>query len=204
MARMKEKADRLNPRYLAIKALERVIELAEPLGVPIPQFTAAAISLYLEGMSAKKVAIEMGIEECEAHELLRNGIYNLKEMQNALARAVKEDQQLREENAMLKDENTTLRKLINRDDLELIISQQRLKREMKGNKTLQKKLSMSIYELDLNNRMRNKLKAGDIYTLGDIVKYKRSFFENFPSFGVKALNDLDKVIEEAGLSYEKE
>ena len=75
---------------------------------------------------------------------------------------------------------------------------------MAEDKELLRRLSLSIYELGLSTRVCNCLRADGILTLGDIAKSKRSVFQSYRNFGAKCLAEIDKVLADAGLTYEYE
>jgi len=68
---------------------------------------------------------------------------------------------------------------------------------MKMRQVLQTKLT----EHDLSVRALNCLKAADVETLGDLVRYQRQELMKFRNFGKKSLSELDALLDRKGLSF---
>lgn len=58
-----------------------------------------------------------------------------------------------------------------------------------------------LEKLQLSNRLRNCLKAADLYTLGDVTNCSRRQLLKFRNFGIKARDELDNIMKEYGLTY---
>jgi DNA-directed RNA polymerase subunit alpha len=62
-------------------------------------------------------------------------------------------------------------------------------------------LKTKLVDLDLSVRALNCLKAADVETLGDLVSYAKSDLLKFRNFGKKSLTELERLIEEKGLTF---
>ena len=58
-----------------------------------------------------------------------------------------------------------------------------------------------LSDLDLSVRALNCLKAAEVDTLGQLVKYHRSDLLKFRNFGKKSLTELDELLEKNGLAF---
>jgi len=66
---------------------------------------------------------------------------------------------------------------------------------------IRKLLKMSVEELELSVRSSNCLRAADIQTIGDLVRRDEQEMLKFRNFGRKSLTELNKILEEKGLSF---
>lgn len=62
-------------------------------------------------------------------------------------------------------------------------------------------LNQRLQDMDLSVRALNCLKAAEVDTLGDLVKYHRSDLLKFRNFGKKSLTELDELLERNGLAF---
>ncbi len=62
-------------------------------------------------------------------------------------------------------------------------------------------LMQPVEELDLSVRANNCLKAANIKTIGDLVMRDHSAMLKFRNFGRKSLQELERVLEERGLTF---
>ncbi|MBP8959497.1 MAG: DNA-directed RNA polymerase subunit alpha [Bacteroidales bacterium] len=62
-------------------------------------------------------------------------------------------------------------------------------------------LKTKLIDLDLSVRALNCLKAAEVETLGDLVKYNRNDLLKFRNFGKKSLIELDELLESMGFSF---
>jgi DNA-directed RNA polymerase subunit alpha len=62
-------------------------------------------------------------------------------------------------------------------------------------------LKTKLVDLDLSVRALNCLKAAEVETLGDLVKYNRNDLLKFRNFGKKSLIELDELLESMDLSF---
>lgn len=62
-------------------------------------------------------------------------------------------------------------------------------------------LSTRLVDLDLSIRALNCLKAAEIETLGDLVKYEKNEFLKFRNFGKKSLRELEELLESKELHF---
>lgn len=204
---MEEQSKRKSVRSTTLEVLEQMIALAEPLSLEISGISVSALSLHMEGHNIKQVAEKLNISYSSANEIIWRGLYELKRVQEGFANFVDKNKRLKEENARITEENQFMRQAIGSKEADVIISTQRLIKEMTADnnpvdKELLKKLSTSVYQLGLSTRTTLALVAGSKYTLGDIVKCKRSEFLQYRNIGLKSMSEIDRVIEEAGLTYE--
>ena len=200
---MAEGRERMSPRASTLEVLERMLALADKMGLEITDIGVSAIALHMEGNSIPKVASQLDITRSAASELIWQGLYELRHLEKAFDEVIKENDRLKK----VSEEHELLRQAVGSDEADLMISQQRLKNKVKAgliDEKMSERLSLSIYQLGLSTRVCNALRAGGILTLGDIVKCKRSSFEAYRNFGPKCFAEIDKVIADAGLTYEYE
>jgi DNA-directed RNA polymerase subunit alpha len=62
-------------------------------------------------------------------------------------------------------------------------------------------LKTKLIDLDLSVRALNCLKAAEVETLGDLVKYNKNDLLKFRNFGKKSLTELDELLESMSLSF---
>jgi DNA-directed RNA polymerase subunit alpha len=66
---------------------------------------------------------------------------------------------------------------------------------------MRKILKTSLSDLDLSVRAYNCLKAAEIKSLGDLVKYDIADLLKFRNFGKKSLTELEELVREKGLTF---
>ncbi len=62
-------------------------------------------------------------------------------------------------------------------------------------------LKTKLVDLDLSVRALNCLKAADVETLGDLVRFNRNDLLKFRNFGKKSLTELEELLENMNLSF---
>lgn len=62
-------------------------------------------------------------------------------------------------------------------------------------------LKTKLVDLDLSVRALNCLKAAEVDTLGDLVKFNKNDLLKFRNFGKKSLTELDELLENMSLSF---
>lgn len=62
-------------------------------------------------------------------------------------------------------------------------------------------LKTKLVDLDLSVRALNCLKAAEVETLGDLVKFNKTDLLKFRNFGKKSLTELDELLEGMNLSF---
>ncbi len=62
-------------------------------------------------------------------------------------------------------------------------------------------LKQKLVDLDLSVRALNCLKAAEVETLGDLVKFSKNDLLKFRNFGKKSLSELDDLLEAHNLSF---
>jgi len=62
-------------------------------------------------------------------------------------------------------------------------------------------LKTKLVDLDLSVRALNCLKAAEVETLGDLVKFNKSDLLKFRNFGKKSLTELDELLDNMNLSF---
>jgi DNA-directed RNA polymerase subunit alpha len=62
-------------------------------------------------------------------------------------------------------------------------------------------LKTKLVDLDLSVRALNCLKAADVETLGDLVKFNKNDLLKFRNFGKKSLTELEDLLEAMNLSF---
>jgi DNA-directed RNA polymerase subunit alpha len=62
-------------------------------------------------------------------------------------------------------------------------------------------LKTKLVDLDLSVRALNCLKAAEVETLGDLVKFNKNDLLKFRNFGKKSLTELDELLEGMNLSF---
>ena len=198
---MAEGRERMSPRASTLEVLERMLALADKMGLEITEIGVSAIALHMEGNTIPKVASQLGITRSAASELIWRGLFELRHLEKAFDEVIDENTRLKN----VSEEHELLRQAVGSDEADLMISRQRVKNKVKAgviDEKVSERLSLSIYQLGLSTRVCYALRAGGILTLGDIVKCKRSSFEDFRSLGPKRLAEIDKVVADAGLTYE--
>lgn len=95
-------------------------------------------------------------------------------------------------------EGCGLRELL--DELREILN----KIEEKEKKYIVDVTKVPVEKLPLSVRCINCLKAADLYTLGDVTNCTRWQLLKLRNFGRKALSELDKIMDEYGLTFRTE
>ena len=62
-------------------------------------------------------------------------------------------------------------------------------------------LKQKLVDLDLSVRALNCLKAADVETLGDLVRYNKNDLLKFRNFGKKSLTELEDLLDGLNLSF---
>ena len=62
-------------------------------------------------------------------------------------------------------------------------------------------LKTRLVDMDLSVRALNCLKAADVDTLGDLVKFNKNYLLKFRNFGKKSLTELDELVENKELTF---
>lgn len=62
-------------------------------------------------------------------------------------------------------------------------------------------LKTKLTDINLSVRALNCLKAAEVETLGDLVKYQKNDLLKFRNFGKKSLTELDDLLDQYGLSF---
>jgi len=62
-------------------------------------------------------------------------------------------------------------------------------------------LKTKLVDMDLSVRALNCLKAADVDTLGDLVKFNKNDLLKFRNFGKKSLTELDELLDNMNLSF---
>ena len=62
-------------------------------------------------------------------------------------------------------------------------------------------LKTELTEFGLSVRALNCLKTAEVYTLGELVSFKKSDMLKFRNFGKKSLTELEELIEDKGLTF---
>ena len=62
-------------------------------------------------------------------------------------------------------------------------------------------LKTKLVDLDLSVRALNCLKAAEVETLGDLVKFNKNDLLKFRNFGKKSLTELDELLENLNLNF---
>jgi DNA-directed RNA polymerase subunit alpha len=62
-------------------------------------------------------------------------------------------------------------------------------------------LKTELTEFGLSVRALNCLKTAEVFTLGELVSFKKSDMLKFRNFGKKSLSELEELIEEKGLAF---
>ena len=175
---MAEDSERKSPRASTLEVLEKMLALANQLGIELTDIGVSALALHMEGNTIPKVAAQLGFSRSSADTLIWNGLYDLRKLEKALAHVIDENNRLKE----VDEKYALLRQAVGSKEADLMISKQRIENKVEAgiiNKDLLKRLSLSIYELGLSTRVCNCLRAGGILTLGDIAKSKRSEFQRY-------------------------
>ena len=62
-------------------------------------------------------------------------------------------------------------------------------------------LKTKLSEMDLSVRALNCLKAAEVDTLGQLVKFNRNDLLRFRNFGRRSLEELDTLLSDRGLQF---
>ena len=62
-------------------------------------------------------------------------------------------------------------------------------------------LKTKLSDMDLSVRALNCLKAADVETLGDLIRYQKNDLLKFRNFGKKSLTELDELLERLNLDF---
>ncbi len=62
-------------------------------------------------------------------------------------------------------------------------------------------LKTKLEDLGISVRALNCLKAAEVNTLGELVQYNKSQLMKFRNFGKKSMDELEKLVEEKGLTF---
>ena len=62
-------------------------------------------------------------------------------------------------------------------------------------------LKTKLVDLDLSVRALNCLKAAEVDTLGDLVKFNKNDLLKFRNFGKKSLTELEDLVSNKGLTF---
>ena len=66
---------------------------------------------------------------------------------------------------------------------------------------MRQQLKTKLADMNLSVRALNCLKAADIETLGDLIKYQKSDLLKFRNFGKKSLTELDDLLDHLNLTF---
>ena len=66
---------------------------------------------------------------------------------------------------------------------------------------MRNQLKTKLADMDLSVRALNCLKAAEVVTLGDLVKYSKNDLLKFRNFGKKSLTELDQLLDGLNLSF---
>jgi len=62
-------------------------------------------------------------------------------------------------------------------------------------------LKTKLVDMDLSVRALNCLKAAEVETLGDLVKFNKNDLLKFRNFGKKSLTELDELLDSMNLNF---
>ena len=62
-------------------------------------------------------------------------------------------------------------------------------------------LKTELTEFGLSVRALNCLKTAEVFTLGELVSFKKSDMLKFRNFGKKSLTELEELVKEKGLTF---
>ena len=89
-------------------------------------------------------------------------------------------------------------------DERIVLEEETLKRESGLDEEIlrmRQLLNQRLQDMDLSVRALNCLKAAEVDTLGELVKYHRNDLLKFRNFGKKSLTELDELLERNGLAF---
>ena len=89
-------------------------------------------------------------------------------------------------------------------DERIVLEEETLKRETGLDEEIlrmRQLLNQRLQDMDLSVRALNCLKAAEVDTLGELVKYHRNDLLKFRNFGKKSLTELDELLERNGLAF---
>jgi len=70
-----------------------------------------------------------------------------------------------------------------------------------ANEEFDEEVLTKLVDLDLSVRALNCLKAAEVETLGDLVRFNKNDLLKFRNFGKKSLTELDELLENMSLSF---
>ena len=89
-------------------------------------------------------------------------------------------------------------------DERIVLEEETLKRENGLDEEIlrmRQLLNQRLQDMDLSVRALNCLKAAEVETLGELVKYHRNDLLKFRNFGKKSRTELDELLERNGLAF---
>lgn len=118
--------------------------------------------------------------------------------------SVKTDGSINPEEALMQAANILIQHfvLFSNESITLEAKQREVPVEVDENTVaIRKLLKTSLADLDLSVRAFNCLKAAEIRTLGDLVKFEIADLLRFRNFGRKSLTELEELVREKGLTF---
>lgn len=156
---------------------------------------ADIIHMALKGDSYSSIAETYGLSRERMRQIIDKAIRKSIELKTLKETVLKIDSMQREIE-QLKSENKLLKSYIPKNEKEDNNDEQITVYD----KIVQILRSKPI-EYDLTVRALNCLKAADVETIGDLVKYNRFDLLRFRNFGKKTLTELDELVESLGLMW---
>jgi DNA-directed RNA polymerase subunit alpha len=89
-------------------------------------------------------------------------------------------------------------------DERIVLEEETIKRDTQLDEEIlrmRQLLNQHLQDMDLSVRALNCLKAAEVDTLGELVKYHRNDLLKFRNFGKKSLTELDELLERNGLAF---
>lgn len=156
---------------------------------------ADIIHMALKGDSYSSIAETYGLSRERMRQIIDKAIRKSIELKTLKETILKIDSMQREIE-QLKSENKLLKSYIPKNEKEDNNDEQ----ITVSDKIVQILRSKPI-EYDLTARALNCLKAADVETIGDLVKYNRFDLLRLRNFGKKTLTELDELVESLGLTW---
>ena len=89
-------------------------------------------------------------------------------------------------------------------DERIVLEEETIKRDTQLDEEIlrmRQLLNQHLQDMDLSVRALNCLRAAEVDTLGELVKYHRNDLLKFRNFGKKSLTELDELLERNGLAF---
>ena len=163
-------------------------------------------SIVVDGETYGHAAEKYKLSNARIGQIVQRGLRRTKRELMAFEKIKEENRALEKANVILKTDNKKLREIIAKmktilDRKEITEMSSGKKEEIKNNIIIGALLT-PINELDLPVRTLNCLRAGEIETLRDLVRFNKNDVLKFRNFGKKSMIEVENLLESKGLHFE--